>query len=208
MGETDRKKREKPLLASYFVFDLPSHVFPSPVNPGWHSHWKDPSTLVQMPFEEQSWVCVVHSSISGNKWKLHDIYHYGFFYLFIFFRYVWYSQMLDNTFFLPYLWIVIFNPYFTLSIIAGMRTENIYMKTSLLCVYVFCWITCSKKLAVIHGWLKWTPIKVIVVILKSSLLVWLFFSWLCCTFVDIYGWSQRQTMRSRHWFLFPELFIN
>ena len=61
---------------------------------------------------------------------------------------------------------------------------------------------------VIHGWLKWTPIKVTVVILKSSLLFWLFFSWLCCTFVDIYGWSQRQTMWSRHWFLFPELFIN
>ena len=130
-------------------------------------------------------------------------------FLFIyFFRYVRYSQMLDNTFFLPYSWIVIFNPYFTLSIIAGMRTENIYMKTSLLCVYVFCWITCSKKLAVIHGWLKWTPIKVIVVILKSSLLVCLFLLWLCCTFVDMYGWSQRQTMRSRHWFLFPELFIN
>ena len=97
-GKRIVKKREKPLLANYFVFDLPSHVFPSPVNPGWHSHWKDPSTLVQMPFEEQSWVCVVHSSISGNKWKLHDIYHYGFFYFF-FFRDVWYSQMLDNMFF-------------------------------------------------------------------------------------------------------------
>ena len=40
--------------------------------------------------------------------------------------------MLDNTFFLPYSWIVIFNPYFNLSIIARMRMENIYMKTSLL----------------------------------------------------------------------------
>ena len=126
------------------------------------------------------------------------------FFFFFFFRYVWYSQMLDNTFFLPYSWIVIFNPYFNLSIIARMRTENIYMKTSLLGV-CFCWITFSKK--VIHGWLKWTPIKVIVVILKSSLSVCLFLSWLCCTFVDIYGWSQRQTMWSRHWFLFPELFI-
>ena len=27
-----------------------------------------------------------------------------------------YSQMVDNTFFLPYSWIVIFNPYFNLSI--------------------------------------------------------------------------------------------
>ena len=127
---------------------------------------------------------------------------YFFFLLRLIFAYA------DYTFFLPYSWIVMFNPYFNLSIIARMGTENIYMKTSLLCLYVFCWITCSKKLAVIHGWLKWTPIKVIVVMLKSSLLVWLFFSWLCCTFVDIYGWSQRQTMRSRHWFLFPELFIN
>ena len=31
-------------------------------------------------------------------------------------------------------WIVIFNPYFNLSRIATMRTENIYMKTSLLWV--------------------------------------------------------------------------
>ena len=53
---------------------------------------------------------------------------------------------------------------FNHSIIARMRTENIYMKTSLLCVSVFCWITFSKK--VIHRWLKWTPIKVTIVVLK------------------------------------------
>ena len=43
---------------------LPVHAFPSPVNPGLHSHWNDPSILVHSPFGEQSLVSVVHSSIS------------------------------------------------------------------------------------------------------------------------------------------------
>ena len=43
---------------------LPVHSFPSPVNPGLHSHWNDPSILVHSPFGEQSLVSVVHSSIS------------------------------------------------------------------------------------------------------------------------------------------------
>ena len=49
--------------------NLPLHVFPSPVNPGWHSQWNDPCTLVHTPFREQSWVCFVHSSISINYCK-------------------------------------------------------------------------------------------------------------------------------------------
>ena len=43
--------------------------------------------------------------------------------------------MLDNTFFLPYLWIVIFNPYFNLSIIARMPTENIYENVTFVGVF-------------------------------------------------------------------------
>ena len=55
----------------YFVFNiyflnLPMHVLPSPVNPGIHEHWNDPSTLVHMLFGEQLWDCDVHSSISMN----------------------------------------------------------------------------------------------------------------------------------------------
>ena len=42
------------------------HVLPSPVNPGIHEHWNDPSTLVHMLFGEQLWDCDVHSSISMN----------------------------------------------------------------------------------------------------------------------------------------------
>ena len=114
-----------------------------------------------------------------------------FFTYLIFFLYVWYSQMLDNTFFLPYSSIVIFNPYFNLSIIARMRTENINIWKRHFCVCVFCWITFSKK--VIHRWLKWTPIKVTVVFLKSSLLVWLSFFFTTVFYIRRYLWMVTKT---------------
>ena len=52
-----------------FYINLPMHMFPSPVKPDWHSHSNEWSTLVHMPFNEQLWVCVEHSSISKDGWS-------------------------------------------------------------------------------------------------------------------------------------------
>ena len=46
---------------------LPSHVFPSPVNPSRHVQVKLPFMLVQSAFLLQSLVPVSHSSISTNE---------------------------------------------------------------------------------------------------------------------------------------------
>ena len=79
---------------------------------------------------------------------------------------------------------------FNLSIIARMRTENIYMKTSLLCGSVFCWITFSKK--VIHRWLKWTPIKVTIVVLKFKFFS-LFVFFMTVLYIRRYLWMVTKT---------------
>ena len=49
---------------------VPEHKRPSPVNPSLHVQLCEPMVLVQVAFTWQSWLPVIHSSISSNKLSL------------------------------------------------------------------------------------------------------------------------------------------
>ena len=55
------------------AFNFPEHDRPSPVHPSLHGHLREPFVLAQLAFTSQTWLLLLHSSMSTKATDFQEV---------------------------------------------------------------------------------------------------------------------------------------